>query len=118
MITRVDKRIGVIYQDWDDVMNLFNSLFKENEFATREEVTYCNFRPDTVHTVTMKWDYSHVERGQTLEPVRLLYSFHRMIIAKDAHNVAGMVFSGYHFCHGSYNADILNYLNSRLRYTK
>lgn len=112
------RRIGVIYKNDEQALEMFNTVLKETEHQTRETVEWFPQYQGVVrlNKVMIVWDFTKCEYmpKTSQKVIKTLYSFHKMVHERDVHNVAGMHFRGFHFC-DSFTPHTLNYLMSRLR---
>jgi hypothetical protein len=94
---------GVIYQDI--------RFLKEHLERMRNVDDYSVCTVDNCDRLVVE---SHYPQDISLR-YRRVYTFHRVKSMRDAHNLAGRQLSNYWFCGGHYEADVLNYLHSRIR---
>jgi hypothetical protein len=100
-----ERRIGVIYQWKKEVED-----FRKRRVETLGDYARC--LENSSNKMIIEYNY---QREEGLLEYRQLFSFHYVGSMRDAHNLAGMQFNNYYFCGGHYEADVLNYLHSRIR---
>jgi hypothetical protein len=90
------KKIAVIYQN----------IAALNNFIER-------FSEDTPYHICLEQG----KQGMVVDFCSFIekFSFHQVNSIRDAHRVAGLAFDGYRFLDGMYDAETVNYLNSRIR---
>jgi hypothetical protein len=97
---------GIIYQDPKELEAQL-SRFKDSED--------CRFIKQDRIKLEVEWLVPDSDINEGLSYCVTYYTF-RVTHFKDTWNLAGMQFTGFIFCDGSYDFETLNYLNSRLMY--
>lgn len=97
-------KVGVIYQD-EAALQIFQDRLIAH-FALDL------FMEEDLWTITGEYP-NYLEGGNI--SFKEKYTFHQIRTFTDTLNIAGMEFSVYSFVDGMYDAETLNYLNTRIR---
>lgn len=108
-ITR-DVTYAVLYQEEEALQSFINDLVKD---ACHAELTRNCLRirnvveiPRSRHVDNIQFEFCHMRADQVKVPD---------CAHPDVFKMAGLQIQGFHICDGVYDADTLNYLNSRIR---
>ena len=108
----MSRNIGVIYQNTEDLNKLHETLFREDEDNILVKFRKVGAVPSKVvmkrvvyNPHSVQGDYEYLDK----------YTMFRVLCKDDAFKLAGMTFDHFIFVDGSYDAAIINYLQTRIR---
>lgn len=99
--------IGVIYQRRTEM-----ERFRRVTLMSTNKYSECT--KNLPQTMIVEHRYPSTS-NRVVPEYKEAYTFHRIETVLDAYDLSGRTFSGYTFCGGQYSADVLNFLQSRIR---